>query len=445
MKRTFKIITIALTLLAVLSVCALAGDFEHYADSLNELGLFKGTDKGYELEREPTRVEAGVMLVRLLGAEEEALSLSYSAPFNDVYDWAKPYVQYLYDKGLTKGMSETKFGYSEKCTAQQYATFLLRALGYSDGEGGDFTYADAIAFAREKGVADAVNCNENKIFLRDNVVAMSWTALGVSPKSGEASLLAKLNSIGAIKDMKGYDKKFTELSDFLTSLETLDENKISGDLNLSVEVFNDGAPIGVTTQKVKTTSEVNTESVDKSKLSYVGEIEVKVNDEYAETMGIPENQRYTKQAVEYYYVDGVYYFNIDGLKVKTALSFEEAVSSVSSVQLRPGTIPASGIEALTATKKSDGSITYNVKLAAAAMSNILDVTTNVKYDAIAYAFTVKDGKAVDYKVDVTISQINEGVVQTVVTKGTLTNIKSGDGVRVKLPSDVDKYVETDVK
>jgi len=172
MKKAIKILALATAMCAILAISAVAADFEHCADAMNGLGLFRGTQNGYELDREPTRAEAATMLVRLLGAEEEALALTYTAPYTDVEDWAKPYVQYLQDKGLTKGTSATTFGYSEKCTAQQYATFLLRALGYSDSVDGDFTYAEAMKFAKDKGVVDGMNCSES-LFLRDHVAAMT--------------------------------------------------------------------------------------------------------------------------------------------------------------------------------------------------------------------------------------------------------------------------------
>ena len=61
----------------------------------------------FELERTPTRFEAITMLVRLLGAEDEALSGSWSTPFTDLTEWARAYVGYAYAKGLTDGTSET--------------------------------------------------------------------------------------------------------------------------------------------------------------------------------------------------------------------------------------------------------------------------------------------------------------------------------------------------
>lgn len=104
------------------------GDTEAQAQMLCDLGLFKGTDKGFELEKPMTRAQAAVMLTRLLGSEKTALSENNPHPFNDVPEWASPYVGWLYRNGLTKGMSETEYGSSRNITCEQYSTFLTRAV-----------------------------------------------------------------------------------------------------------------------------------------------------------------------------------------------------------------------------------------------------------------------------------------------------------------------------
>ena len=132
MKKMFRIACAGAALCAALSTAALAADFTKSADRLHELGLFQGTENGYELDRAPTRAEAAAMLTRLLGKESEAKSLTYSAPFTDLQNWEKPYVQYLYENGLTTGATATTYEPEAPLTANMYAAFLLRALGYSD-------------------------------------------------------------------------------------------------------------------------------------------------------------------------------------------------------------------------------------------------------------------------------------------------------------------------
>ena len=123
------------------------------AGELNKLGLFRGTgtlsdgSPKYELNRAGTRVEAIVMLIRLLGKESEAQSGNWKHPFTDVPAWADAYVGYAYEAGLTKGISATEFG-TGNVTAQQYLTFLLRALGYMGAD----TYDKAFSLAQGCGI-----------------------------------------------------------------------------------------------------------------------------------------------------------------------------------------------------------------------------------------------------------------------------------------------------
>ena len=48
------------------------GTYVELAEHLKSVGVFQGTSSGFELDREPSRIEGGVMFVRLLGGEEEA-------------------------------------------------------------------------------------------------------------------------------------------------------------------------------------------------------------------------------------------------------------------------------------------------------------------------------------------------------------------------------------
>jgi len=66
--------------------------FEDQANVLKSLGLFNGTPKGFELDRQASRVEGGVIMVRILGKEDEALEKNYHHPFKDVPSWADPYI-----------------------------------------------------------------------------------------------------------------------------------------------------------------------------------------------------------------------------------------------------------------------------------------------------------------------------------------------------------------
>lgn len=221
MNKWLRAVCVGAAAAAMLTASAFAANYTNCADSLHEMGLFQGTQNGYDLDRTPTRAEASVMLVRLLGKEAEAKTLTYTAPFTDLKGWEKPYVQYLYSNGLANGTNRTTFNPTGKCTAQMYAVFLLRALGYSDTA--DFSYANAIETAREQGIYDTGIINVQN-FLRDDAAAASYTVLSVSPKNSEGTLLDQLVSENAITEAnaKSYQNLFSTYAQYREEIAGMD-------------------------------------------------------------------------------------------------------------------------------------------------------------------------------------------------------------------------------
>lgn len=180
-----------------------------YADFLHKLGLFHGTNKGFELEKKFNRDEAAVMLVRLLGAEDEALAGEYVIPFNDVDDWARPYVGWLLERKLTLGISATEFGSKSAITSQQYITFLVRCLGYSEALG-DFTYNDVFDFTLEKGLFKNNHIVNNfrhyrPDFIRFDSTELTFYALMWRIKDSEKTLADTLMANGVFSEDKFYE------------------------------------------------------------------------------------------------------------------------------------------------------------------------------------------------------------------------------------------------
>ena len=172
-----------------------------YADALRLLGLFQGSDKGYELERCPSRVEALIMLIRLLGEENAALSGDAVTPFKDLNIWeqGKNYVAYGYRMRYTNGMSATTFGPTLNGTLEQYLTFVLRALGYQDGV--DFVWnTSSRDLAQVLGLLtyDELAGIQRDGFKRDHVALISYRALGCALKDGSGVLADRLMGAGVI-------------------------------------------------------------------------------------------------------------------------------------------------------------------------------------------------------------------------------------------------------
>lgn len=180
MKRTLGIAILSALILT--GTAAAATEIQQQdAVFLDELGLFQGTERGYELDRTMTRAEGAVMLVRLLGGEAEAEVNVYQTPFTDVPDWAQPYVGWLYENKLTNGTSKTTYSPNESMRFEQYAWFTGRAAGFTDNDvASGKTHLSAEAYRREYG---------NEI-TRGQAVALSMDTL-YAQMNGETRTLAE--------------------------------------------------------------------------------------------------------------------------------------------------------------------------------------------------------------------------------------------------------------
>ncbi|MBR6740100.1 MAG: hypothetical protein IKM04_03440 [Clostridia bacterium] len=176
-------------------------EYTRLADTLKIIGLFKGSDQGYQLDRVTLRTESLTMLVRLLGQERAALALTDPSPFGDTPAWFSSYARYCYDNGITLGIGNDLFGSNMYISASQYLTFILRTLGYTDtGPNPDFYYLDAISAAVRFGVltqkeAEMLNSTP---FYRDQLVYVSYVSLFARYKGSSTTLLQSLTESGAV-------------------------------------------------------------------------------------------------------------------------------------------------------------------------------------------------------------------------------------------------------
>ncbi len=187
----FVPLLLGLVLLLGLLAGAQAASNEASAEALNELGLFRGTGTGYELDRSLSRAEAAVMLSRLLGREAEALACRTETPFGDVAGrWMEPYVAWAWSQGYAAGESDAAFAPNAPAGAELYLGYVLRALGYGDElSGGAAALAETLGLG-SFGAGD---------FLRDDCVDVTCKALELNCKGSEETLLDRLVGLGAVK------------------------------------------------------------------------------------------------------------------------------------------------------------------------------------------------------------------------------------------------------
>ena len=220
--------------------------FDGVAEQLNSIEVLLGDGMNFNLDDLPDRQQASVMVVRMRGEEAEAIA-AYEAgeitcPFSDVDNWAKPYVAWLYEKGITKGVGDNQFG-NRDCTAEEYVTFMLRALGYtvtwSAEEGTDTLFADVLDYASDLHLWDSLLASEPE-FNRGVMSAVTYQTLAADVKGTETRLLSALTENGAIDKEKAepilalYDR-----IDAAAALELASLTAVSGGLKLTGQMVQD--------------------------------------------------------------------------------------------------------------------------------------------------------------------------------------------------------------
>lgn len=447
MKRKLRMVLAGVLAVASLAMTAGAASYDNCADRLSDLGLFQGTGNGYQLDRAPTRAEAATMLVRLLGAEAEAEELAYSAPFTDLDDWQKPYVQYLYDNGLTTGATATTFEPEDTCSAQMYTTFLLRALGYSDAAGGDFTYTGAVDFGKSIGLVDYANCNETN-FLRDHVAAMSLTALNTAVKDdADTKLLEKLVEDGAVAASAADDMLafFDNYDAYVAATAAMNEET---KMDISVDV---SANVTVADQQVMSLSmpmdmkmDMDLENMDQSRISMTGKMDMQIDEALVEAGA----ETSVSQDVAYYYTDGVYYMNLGDQKVKMDMSFEDAMAQVSGLDQMQNSEPICLIDSIDVSG-STMTVTYSGAGMSGLVNDVLgemgmDTDTagvDVRIGDVTSSVTISNGTIRSMDIDMQITMTVDGVAMTMDMTMDCTVNATGDRVTVDIPDDLDSYTD----
>ena len=158
-------------------------DYNAIAAALKTMNLFKGSytgyGEGYDLEVAPTRLQALIMFIRVLGEEDAALAYTGSTPFTDIAPGtqSEKYVGYAYSKGYTNGYSATTFRPNQAVTAGQYMEFMLRALGYSSSANTDLSGTLDNAYANGVITAGEYASLQSSTFLRADLAYVSYYAL----------------------------------------------------------------------------------------------------------------------------------------------------------------------------------------------------------------------------------------------------------------------------
>lgn len=162
------------------------------ADTLRQLGLFTGTNNGYQLEDSFTRAQGVVMLLRLSGEEDDAAAAQLKPSFTDVKStsWAANAIAYAVSQGYVNGIGNGAFAPDRMMSGKEFLTLINRLLGYPDA-----APSNAEELSRNNGLltADAAARLANaKPFLRGDMIEVVYAALQTSLSGSSKTLIGSL-------------------------------------------------------------------------------------------------------------------------------------------------------------------------------------------------------------------------------------------------------------
>ncbi len=184
MKRTLSIILITVILL---SYCAVQPKAYTSVEIAYGLNLLRGTGSGLDevyLSLSPTRSNAAMIILRLLGLENEALGFKERTTFSDASSatsYWQPILAYLYANPSVgfSGYTDGTFKPNDNINAQMLAKVLLTVLGYRQDI--DFLWHNTLTFAESVGLRSLKN--KDRITNSDVAVALV-EALNIHTREG---------------------------------------------------------------------------------------------------------------------------------------------------------------------------------------------------------------------------------------------------------------------
>lgn len=155
---------------------------------LKAMGLIEGRSGGDLAENSYlTRTEMMVILARMLGEYDQAVSWSWPSGFADHNNhWGEAYVAYAQNRGWTVGIGNNQFGYEYRTTVQESSVFMLKSLGYTAPQ--DFIWETAYDKARSLGLFEGLSLNQNQNILRGSLFKVMLNTLETNSKGDSYSL-----------------------------------------------------------------------------------------------------------------------------------------------------------------------------------------------------------------------------------------------------------------
>ncbi len=209
-----KTLTKRIVYMCIISVIAFTNVFCSYSEKyepsyeieaikLFDMGLYRGTRKDVfypDLESSVDRQTTIVLVLRILGFEKEALSLSENDAdvildkFRDkdsLSSWTKRYVAYAVKKGIVTGYPDKNLKPNGYVTVKMYCTMILKELEY------DFQYNESAELLSEIVDESYISSIEGPIN-KDILVGICYNTMRAKYKGNTRSIIEKLVDEGIV-------------------------------------------------------------------------------------------------------------------------------------------------------------------------------------------------------------------------------------------------------
>ena len=150
------------------------------AATLQGMGIVAGTtDTTFDPDGSLTRAQACTMLISAMGLSSQVNTYSRKTIFSDVLPsaWYNGRVNLAYTQGIINGYGNGTFGPNDPVTYGQFATMLLRMLGYTTEQIGSVWPLDYTAFCEDLGLSEGLTLSPNKALDRGEAAVLLYHAV----------------------------------------------------------------------------------------------------------------------------------------------------------------------------------------------------------------------------------------------------------------------------
>ena len=252
------------------------------AITLNQLGLYAGIDKDTfnpDLEASLTRQQATVLLLKMFGLADKAAALTDEdvatalkgyTDADKVASWAKKEVAYAVTNKIMSGTSDTTIDPAAKITGAQYATLIVKSMGYDVAD-----YKVAVTQLSKVTGSKVADEFAEADLIRDNAVGYMYGALTAQTKDGKTVIANLVAANPAIADKAIAAGLYTVANTTLTvdSVVAVANNKVKVELKEAADAS--AADFAIVKKGTTTTVEIKNVAKESDKL-YILETEALV-------------------------------------------------------------------------------------------------------------------------------------------------------------------------